>query len=76
MAGDDGSSTNTFTGGGTAFKVEGLDVAEFSASAGVGLAFQPNSKEMEGMTFSVNYDAEFKSAFTGHSGNFNLRYAF
>jgi len=31
---------------------------------------------MEGMTFSVNYDAEFKENFTGQSGNFNFRYAF
>ncbi|MCH2390120.1 MAG: autotransporter outer membrane beta-barrel domain-containing protein, partial [Nitrospinales bacterium] len=76
MAGDDGSSSNTFTGGGAAFQVEGMDVEEFAASVGVGFAFKPTDKEMEGMTFSVNYDAEFKEDFTGQSGNFNFRYAF
>ena len=73
MAGDDGSSSNTFTGGGAAFQVEGLDVEEFSTSVGAGFAYTPN---LYGMSFSVNYDAELKEDFTGHSANFNLRYAF
>ena len=77
FAGDDGSSTNTFTGGGAAFNVEGMDVAEFASSVGVGFAFAPSGmEELDGMSFSVNYDAEFKSDFTGQSGNFNFRYAF
>ena len=73
MAGDDGSSSNTFTGGGAAFQVEGLDVVEFSTSVGAGFAYTPN---LYGMSLSLNYDAEFKEDFTGHSANFNLRYAF
>ncbi len=76
MAGDDGSSTNTFTGGGAAFQVDGLDVVEFSSSVGLGLAFSPNDKDMEGMSFSVNFDAEMKEDFMGQSGNFSFRYAF
>jgi len=75
MAGDDGSSTNTFTGGGAAFQVDGMDVVEFSTSVGAGFAFAPKGI-VDGMSFSVNYDAEFKSDFTGQSGNFNFRYAF
>jgi uncharacterized protein with beta-barrel porin domain len=74
MAGDDGSSSNTFTGGGAAFQVEGLDVVEFSTSVGVGFAYTPNFNQ--GMSLSVNYDAEFKEDFTGHSANFNFSYAF
>ena len=73
MAGDDGSSSNTFTGGGAAFQVEGLDVVEFSTSVGAGFAYTPN---LYGMSFSVNYDAELKEDFTGHSANFNFSYAF
>jgi uncharacterized protein with beta-barrel porin domain len=82
MAGDDGSSSNTFTGGGAAFQVNGLDVEEFSTSIGAGFAYKPNFNQIEGMesldgmTLSVNYDAEFKRGFTGQSGNFNFRYAF
>ena len=76
VAGDDGSSSNTFTGGGTAFNVEGQEVAQFAASVGVGFAFAPKGGEMDGMSLSVNYDAEFKSGFTGQSGNVNIRYPF
>jgi DnaJ-class molecular chaperone len=76
MAGDDGSSSNTFTGGGAAFQVNGQDVEEFSTSVGAGFAYTPNSNQREGMSLSVNYDAEFKEDFTGHSANFNFSYAF
>jgi hypothetical protein len=74
MAGDDGSSTNTFTGGGATFSVKGLDVVEFATSVGAGLAYTPNFDDS--MSLSVNYDAELKENFTGHSANFNLKYAF
>jgi outer membrane autotransporter protein len=74
MAGDDGSSTNTFTGGGAAFSVKGLDVVEFSTSVGAGIAYVPSFDE--GMSLSLNYDAELKDDFTGHSANFTLNYAF
>jgi hypothetical protein len=73
MAGDDGSSSNTFTGGGAAFQVDGQEVVEFSTSVGAGFAYTPN---LYGMSFSVNYDAELKESFTGHSANFNFSYAF
>lgn len=74
MAGDDGSSTNTFTGGGAAFNVKGLDVVEFSSSVGIGMAYTPAFDT--GMNLSVNYDAELKQTFTGHAANFTLKYAF
>jgi outer membrane autotransporter protein len=74
MAGDDGSSSNTFTGGGAAFSVQGLDVVEFATSVGAGLAYTPAFDT--GMSLSVNYDAELKENFTGHSANFTLKYAF
>jgi uncharacterized protein with beta-barrel porin domain len=74
MAGDDGSSSNTFTGGGAAFSVNGLDVVEFATSVGAGLAYTPSFDT--GMKLSVNYDAELKQNFTGHSANFTLKYAF
>ena len=41
MAGDDGSSSNTFTGGGAAFNVDGQSVAQFATAVGVGFAFAP-----------------------------------
>jgi outer membrane autotransporter protein len=74
MAGDDGSSSNTFTGGGAAFSVKGLDVVEFSTNIGAGLAYTPSFDE--GMSLSINYDAELKENFTGHSANFTMNYAF
>jgi outer membrane autotransporter protein len=74
MAGDDGSSSNTFTGGGAAFNVKGLDVVEFATSVGAGLGYTPSFDT--GMHLSVNYDAELKENFTGHSANFTLKYAF
>jgi outer membrane autotransporter protein len=74
MAGDDGSSSNTFTGGGAAFAVDGLDVVEFATSVGAGIGYTPEFDT--GMNLSVNYDAELKENFTGHSANFTLKYAF
>jgi outer membrane autotransporter protein len=74
LAGDDGSSTNTFTGGGAAFDVKGLDVVEFATAVGAGLAYTPSFDE--GVNLSLNYDAEIKENFTGHSANFTLKYAF
>mgnify|MGYP003960493787 FL=1 len=74
MAGDDGSSSNTFTGGGAAFAVKGLDVVEFATSVGFGMGYTPSFDT--GMNLSVNYDAELKENFTGHSANFTLKYAF
>ena len=74
MAGDEGQSTNTFTGGGAAFKVTGQEVAEFGWSVGGGLAFAP--LDAQGLTISANYDADFKEKYTGHSANFSLRYEF
>ena len=74
MAGDDGSSSSTFTGGGAAFNVNGLDVVEFATSVGAGMSYTPSFDE--DVSLSVNYDAELKENFTGHSANFNLRYAF
>jgi outer membrane autotransporter protein len=74
LAGDDGSSTNTFTGGGAAFDVKGLDVVEFATAVGAGISYTPSFDE--GMNLSVNYDAEIKENFTGHSANFILKYAF
>ena len=79
MAGEDGASSNTFTGGGAAFKVDGMDTEEFSSSVGVGFAFSPTTfgpDKVEGMSFSLNYDAEFKEDFVGQSGNLNFRVAF
>ena len=74
MAGDDGSSTNTFTGGGAAFNSNGVDVVEFSASLGAGLAYTPSFDE--GMNLSVNYDWETKTNYNGHNASFTLNYAF
>jgi outer membrane autotransporter protein len=74
MAGDDGSSSSTFTGGGAAFNVKGLDVVEFATSVGFGLGYTPDFDQ--GVNLSLNYDAELKENFTGHSANFTLKYAF
>jgi outer membrane autotransporter protein len=74
MAGDDGSSSNTFTGGGAAFNNNGLDVVEFSTNIGAGMAYTPSFDQ--GMTLSMNYDWETKTNYNGHSANFTLNYAF
>jgi len=79
MAGEDGQSSNTFTGGGAAFKLDGMDTEEFSSAVGVGFSFSPTvfgPDKVEGISFSLNYDAEFKSDFVGQSGNANFRVAF
>jgi outer membrane autotransporter protein len=74
MAGDDGSSSNTFTGGGAAFDSNGVDVVEFSTSVGAGLAYTPSFDQ--GMNLSLNYDWETKTNYNGHSASFQLKYAF
>jgi outer membrane autotransporter protein len=74
MAGDDGSSTNTFTGGGAAFQSNGIDVVEFASSIGAGISYTPEFDQ--GMNLSMNYDWETKTNYNGHSANFTLKYAF
>ena len=69
-----GGLSSQFTGGGASFKVTGMDVAEFGYSAGAGLSYTPS--HAEDLTMSINYDANMREQYVGHSANFTLRMSF
>ena len=73
ILGEEQSSVARFTGGGTAFTSNGPDPAQHGAQTGVGLRVSdPGSN----VSLSVNYDAEYRQDFLGHSGQLTLRVGF
>jgi len=57
--------------GGTSFTTNGVSQARDSANLGLGLSMGGN-----GQTLSVNYDAEVKSDYVGHTASLKFRYDF
>jgi outer membrane autotransporter protein len=55
---------------GTSFTTNGVSQARDSANLGLGL----NMNSDNGQTFSVNYDAEVRSSYTGHTASIKFRY--
>lgn len=72
LIGDEFESTNQFTGGGSAFKVEGFDPAETTFDAGFGFDFETTSN----WVFSADYNFEYKSDYDAHSGLVKAAYKF
>lgn len=72
VAGDEGTSTSTFTGGGAAFQTSSADVAQLGGALGVGLTFVSKGS----FTLAANYDVDIKEDFVGHSGTLLARLTF
>lgn len=72
LVGDEFEANNTFAGGGSAFKVEGFDPAQTTFNAGVaGTYFADENWEV-----TAEYDYEFKSDYSAHSGLVKAAYKF
>ena len=71
FSGDEATVTGTYTGGGAAFKVKGIEVEKFAGNAGLGIAYDDGI-----WSIGANYDAEFKSDYTGHSATLDARFKF
>lgn len=72
LVGDEFEATNTFTGGGSAFKVEGFDPAQTTFDVGAGVTYFTTG----GWDLSAEYDYEFKSDYDSHSGLVKASYNF
>lgn len=72
LVGDNVQSTSNFTGGGAAFKTDGLEPARgtFDVGASIGYAMDNNWE------FTADYDFEAKSDYTAHSGFVRAGYKF
>jgi outer membrane autotransporter protein len=64
--------TARFAAGGSSFTTNGVSLARDSANLGLGL----NMTSVNGQTLSVNYDADVKSDYTGHTASVQFRYDF
>lgn len=69
--GDEAQSTSQYSGGGSAFAVEGAEVEKFGATAGAGLTFDRGD-----FSIGANYDAEIRQDFLGHTGTLEARFKF
>lgn len=72
LIGDEFEATNTFAGGGTAFKTKGFDTADTTLDAGVGVTYFST----ENWDLTANYDVEYKSDYVSHSGLLKAAYNF
>ncbi len=72
VIGDEVESTNTFVGGGSAFKTEGFDPAQTTFNGGVGVTYYSTNN----WNFTANYDGEYKSDYSSHSGLLKAGYKF
>ena len=73
VIGDEFQTTNTFTGGGPAFRTNGVDPANVALAIGTGISLANLDK---GTTLRVDYDAELKSDYVGHNVQARLRVEF
>ncbi|NBX86754.1 MAG: autotransporter domain-containing protein [Proteobacteria bacterium] len=72
-AGDENmETTSRFTGGGAGFDTKGIKTGRSSAQVGAGLLLTTAG----GVDFSVNYDADIRSKYLGHTGQLKARFAF
>ncbi len=72
VIGDSYEATSNFVGGGAGFGTEGADPAKSTFTLGLGMTYYTN----DNWKFSVNYDYEFKSDYTSHSGFLRAGYEF
>ena len=73
LIGQQSESTVAFVGGGAGFAAEGADPSRLGGRIGFGLSAQ---KAGEPWILSVDYDADIKSRFLGHTIKAELRYEF
>ncbi|WP_135081912.1 autotransporter outer membrane beta-barrel domain-containing protein [Terasakiella sp. SH-1] len=71
FSGDEATATGSYTGGGAAFTVEGAEVEQLAGNAGLGVTYDDGA-----WSVGANYDAEFKSDYTGHSATLEARFKF
>ncbi len=71
--GDTAVSNQTFTGGGSTFRVEGADPAQFSINYGAGISWANNDNIWE---VSLNYDGKTKSDYISHGARIEAKYRF
>ncbi len=72
LIGDEFEASNTFAGGGSAFKVKGFDPAQTTFDAGVGVKYITDTN----WTLSAGYNFEFKSDYDAHAGMVKASYKF
>jgi len=72
FAGDQQQVTSTFTGGGASFITKGCEQPKSSGNVGAKLTLMTKHS----VTFSLDYDYEWKEAFYSHSGYAAIRYDF
>jgi outer membrane autotransporter protein len=70
--GDEQQTTSTFTGGGASFETVGLEPEQSSWNLGGSVTFYSKGN----MSVALNYDAEVKSDFVGHSGSATVRFTY
>lgn len=73
LIGDRSESTVAFVGGGAGFAAEGAEPSRLSGRLGFGLSAQ---KPGDPWIFSIDYDADIKSRFLGHTIKAEIRYEF
>jgi outer membrane autotransporter protein len=72
-AGDNTLETNSrFVAGGAAFTTQGVEASRSSADLGAGLTWST----VDGVDLSLDYDADLRSDFVGHTGQIKARWAF
>ena len=72
VIGDEVEATNTFAGGGSAFKTEGFDPAQTTMDLGAGVTYFTT----DNWELSADYNYEFKSDYDAHSGVLKAAYKF
>lgn len=72
LAGDEATATGTYTGGGAAFTTTGTENEELAGNLGLGVTADAG----QGVTVAVNYDADIKDGFLGHSASLEARFKF
>ncbi len=72
LIGDEFEGTNTFTGGGTAFQVQGFDPAQTTFNVGGDLVYYSTTN----WELSASYDFELKSDYDSHTGRLKAAYKF
>lgn len=65
-------TTSNFTGGGGNFTTDGVESERSSVNLGAGLLLTT----IAGTDFSLNYDADIRSSYIGHTGQLKARWAF
>ena len=72
MIADEAVASGTFSGGGAAIVSKGAEVEELGGNVGVGVTVETD----QAVSLSMNYDANVKDGFLGHSASLEARFKF